>query len=248
MLYREIMAVCSQIHTKHIYTVCGQNVELLNVKLVVQTQCGTKVLGLTFFKKPKAHKEGIPFFYSKQTSLPYIQAFARSYSLWKAAENSSFWTFFNSSVTASWISATSGTSFSTWGKGNSPSEINLESTGVIKVCNIVLGQKLPNSCSFVGGCIIVQEDIISNAAGRTRWMSFRRRSIIPLQNSAFTVFPSGTNSLSTALWESKKLSTCSSCGTLGISVYSAEGMSHQPTQNSVTLFQGRRQNTSSHLL
>jgi len=35
MLYREIMAVCSQIHTKHINTVCGQNIELLNVKLVV---------------------------------------------------------------------------------------------------------------------------------------------------------------------------------------------------------------------
>jgi len=35
MLYREIMAVCSQIHTKHINTVCEQNVELLNVKLVV---------------------------------------------------------------------------------------------------------------------------------------------------------------------------------------------------------------------
>ena len=33
MLYREIMAVCSQIHTKHINTLCGQNVELLNVKL-----------------------------------------------------------------------------------------------------------------------------------------------------------------------------------------------------------------------
>jgi hypothetical protein len=32
MLYREIMAVCSEIHTKHINTVCGQNVELLNVK------------------------------------------------------------------------------------------------------------------------------------------------------------------------------------------------------------------------
>jgi predicted PP-loop superfamily ATPase len=27
------MAVCSEIHTKHINTVCGQNVELLNVKL-----------------------------------------------------------------------------------------------------------------------------------------------------------------------------------------------------------------------
>jgi hypothetical protein len=34
-LYREIMAVCSQIHTKHINTLCGQNVELLNVKLAV---------------------------------------------------------------------------------------------------------------------------------------------------------------------------------------------------------------------
>ena len=35
MLYREIIAVCSEIHTKHINTVCGQNVGLLNVKLVV---------------------------------------------------------------------------------------------------------------------------------------------------------------------------------------------------------------------
>jgi len=36
MLYREIIAVCSQIHTKHINTVCGQNVDLLNIKLVVR--------------------------------------------------------------------------------------------------------------------------------------------------------------------------------------------------------------------
>jgi len=35
MLYREIIAVYSEIHTKHINTLCGQNVELLNVKLVV---------------------------------------------------------------------------------------------------------------------------------------------------------------------------------------------------------------------
>jgi hypothetical protein len=35
MLYREIIAVCSEIHTKHINTLCGQNVELLNVKLAV---------------------------------------------------------------------------------------------------------------------------------------------------------------------------------------------------------------------
>jgi hypothetical protein len=31
----KITAVCSEIHTKHINTVCGQNVELLNVKLAV---------------------------------------------------------------------------------------------------------------------------------------------------------------------------------------------------------------------
>jgi hypothetical protein len=35
MLYREIIAVCSQIHTKHTNTLCGQNVEVLNVKLAV---------------------------------------------------------------------------------------------------------------------------------------------------------------------------------------------------------------------
>ena len=35
MLYKEMIAVCSQIHTKHINTMCGQNVGLLNVKLVV---------------------------------------------------------------------------------------------------------------------------------------------------------------------------------------------------------------------
>jgi len=35
MLYREIIAVCSEIHTEHINTLRGQNVELLNVKLAV---------------------------------------------------------------------------------------------------------------------------------------------------------------------------------------------------------------------
>jgi hypothetical protein len=35
MLYREIIAISSQIHTKHINTLCGQNFGLLNVKLVV---------------------------------------------------------------------------------------------------------------------------------------------------------------------------------------------------------------------
>ena len=34
-LYRELIAVCSQIHTKLINKLCGQYVELLNVKLAV---------------------------------------------------------------------------------------------------------------------------------------------------------------------------------------------------------------------
>ena len=35
MLYREIIDVCSEIHIKHINTLCGQDVEMLNVKLAV---------------------------------------------------------------------------------------------------------------------------------------------------------------------------------------------------------------------
>ena len=66
MLYREIIAVCSEIHTIHINTLCGQNVELLNVKLVVLivTTAGTyndhwavkgssKRSGLTYILKQK---------------------------------------------------------------------------------------------------------------------------------------------------------------------------------------------------
>jgi len=36
MLYREIIAVCSQIHTKNTNSLCGQNIELLNVRLGVR--------------------------------------------------------------------------------------------------------------------------------------------------------------------------------------------------------------------
>jgi hypothetical protein len=32
MLYREPIAVCSEIHTKHINALCGQNVAFLSVK------------------------------------------------------------------------------------------------------------------------------------------------------------------------------------------------------------------------
>ena len=42
MLYSEIIAVCSQIQTKHINSLCVKNAELLNVKLAVHT--GSDVL------------------------------------------------------------------------------------------------------------------------------------------------------------------------------------------------------------
>ena len=35
MSYREIIAVCSEIHTKHVNTLCGQNVEFVDLNLVV---------------------------------------------------------------------------------------------------------------------------------------------------------------------------------------------------------------------
>ena len=35
MLYKEIMAVCSEVHTKHVNTLCGQNVGSLCAKLAV---------------------------------------------------------------------------------------------------------------------------------------------------------------------------------------------------------------------
>jgi hypothetical protein len=41
MLYREIIAVCSEIHTKHINTLYRQNVEFMNVTLVVRTRIVT---------------------------------------------------------------------------------------------------------------------------------------------------------------------------------------------------------------
>ena len=33
MLHKEIIVVCFEIHTKHTNTLCGQNIDLLNVKL-----------------------------------------------------------------------------------------------------------------------------------------------------------------------------------------------------------------------
>jgi hypothetical protein len=45
MLYREIIAVCFQIHTKHINTLCGQNVELyINIMSVPRSKHTVSVI------------------------------------------------------------------------------------------------------------------------------------------------------------------------------------------------------------
>ena len=51
MLYREIIAVCSQFHTKHINTLCGQSVQLLNVR-----QCAVYMMYLKCADKLKEKK------------------------------------------------------------------------------------------------------------------------------------------------------------------------------------------------
>jgi len=49
MLRRQIIAVCSQIHTKDKISPCGQNLELFNVILAVYTvNTGSKVLNLCY--------------------------------------------------------------------------------------------------------------------------------------------------------------------------------------------------------
>jgi hypothetical protein len=57
MLYREIIAVCSEIHTKHINTLCGQNVELLHVRLggivgIATGRSGDRILVEARFSAP----------------------------------------------------------------------------------------------------------------------------------------------------------------------------------------------------
>jgi hypothetical protein len=61
MLYREIIAVCSQIHTKHINTLCGQNVEWLNVQLAVH-------IASPGLQKSKQHYSNTNFFPSARYS------------------------------------------------------------------------------------------------------------------------------------------------------------------------------------
>jgi len=61
MLYREIIAVCSQIHTQHINTLCRQNLVLLNVKLAVHIV----TTGLQLSKLCFTHFRCVYFYYTQ---------------------------------------------------------------------------------------------------------------------------------------------------------------------------------------
>jgi hypothetical protein len=128
------------------------------------TQCGPKVLGLIFFFKSKTHT-----FLIQNKLHWHINRLLRGRTV---SEKLTKIPLFGPSLTHQlWLlgcqqhpqSGVFLTSFSTWGTENSLAEINLESTGVIKGCNIFWGQKLANTCSFASGRIIVQQEKISTA-------------------------------------------------------------------------------------
>jgi len=102
----------------------------------------------------------------------------------------------------------------------------------------------------VGGRIIVQQEKISRA--ESSWTNSLNAlqeaihySFIKLCIYCFSLWYEFF--VYYALRVEKNWSTWSWCGTFGISVSSTKGMSHQPIQNSVALFQGHGQNIRAHL-
>jgi len=69
MLYRGIIAVCSQIHIKNINTLCGQNVELLNVQ-----PGGTYIY---IYRCASGHSHSQPYSGSRQHHLSIATALHR---------------------------------------------------------------------------------------------------------------------------------------------------------------------------
>jgi hypothetical protein len=83
MVHREIIAVCSEIHTKHTNTLCGQNVELLNVKLVVHIvtnglQGGETVFWTAFVFPLPSNIDNQPGGQQNSITGPHIQLLAKS--------------------------------------------------------------------------------------------------------------------------------------------------------------------------
>jgi hypothetical protein len=76
MLYSEIIAVCSQIHIKHINTLCGQNVGLLNVKLVAYKGASNSGTDSIWMERPRTTAEGL-------SEKPVCRALLQSVPKWK---------------------------------------------------------------------------------------------------------------------------------------------------------------------
>ena len=137
---------------------------------LMHTQCGPNVLGLIFFKNRRHVRKTYLFLIHNK-----LHFYKRVYKLLRdrtISEKLPKIPLFESSLIrqlrllGSQKHPQNGarlTSFSTWGAENSLAGINLESTGVIKGCNIFLGQKLANTCSLVAGRIIVQQENVSTA-------------------------------------------------------------------------------------
>jgi hypothetical protein len=141
------------------------------------TQCGPKVLGLIFFKNRRHIREMHTFFFFiNQNKLHWhICSFCVVVQFPKSSQK---FLFFGPSLIHQLRPLGSQqhpqsevllNSFSTWGTENSLADINLDSRGAINGCNIFWGQKFANTCSFVGGRIIVQQEKISRA--ERSWMS-----------------------------------------------------------------------------
>jgi len=58
MLYREIIAVCSEIQTRHINALCGKNVEFLNVKPRGRQSNQEVLWGKGLILQPSTQKKG----------------------------------------------------------------------------------------------------------------------------------------------------------------------------------------------
>ena len=69
MLYREIIAVCSQIHTKHINTVCGQNVEFVVHRSQFLVQYSTVYSAAHTAGHVKCHRSHCDVAFGSQLSL-----------------------------------------------------------------------------------------------------------------------------------------------------------------------------------
>jgi hypothetical protein len=96
MLCREIMAVCSEIHTEHTNTLCGQNVEMLNVKLVVHIV--TTGLSLQV-SPPKPCLDLSPPHYSQIPHLNILDLINGTIFCDEYSTPTSLWIFLHSSVT-----------------------------------------------------------------------------------------------------------------------------------------------------